>query len=203
MRQEVNLYTEAFRPNREWLTLNTSASLAVAVLLVVVAVSGWVQYQVAQLQDEQERLEQELSRSQDAVERLSEQLARQQRDPELEEQVERLEERAEDRKRLVERADSVASASSEGFTPYLEGLAEQSREELWLTRIRVDLLRDRLQLEGRTTQGQQVPDYLQQLREESVFEGRRFEQFEISRDEETSFLGFNVASRRSNGEEEE
>lgn len=203
MRQDVNLYTEAFRPSREWLTLNTAARLGIAALLVIIVASGWAQYRVAQLQQEQAELERDLSRIQEAIERLDEQLAQQQRDPRLEEQVERLEERVADRKRLVERADSVARASSEGFTPYLSGLAKQSREELWLTRIQVNLIHDRLRLEGRTTQGQQVPDYLQQLRDEPVFEGRRFAQFEISRDEQAPYLAFDVASRRDNGEENE
>ena len=203
MRQEVNLYTDAFRPSQEWLTLGFMARLILAAVVVVAVVAGWTQYQLVQLQGEQQQLEQEQARAQDAIERLNKELARQQRDPELENQVERLEQRVADRKRLVERAGSVARASSEGFTPYLEGLAKQSREGIWLTRIRVNLLRDRLHLEGRTTQGQKVPNYLQRLREEPVFEGRRFERFGIERSDESAFLEFDVASRRNAGEEEQ
>jgi Tfp pilus assembly protein PilN len=156
-----------------------------------------------QLRAEQRELEATKARTEDAIERLNEQLARQQRDPQLVDQVERLEARAEDRKRLVERAGSVARASSEGFTPYLEGLARQSRDGLWLTGIQVNLIRDRLRLKGATTQGQRVPDYLQRLRQEPVFEGRRFERFGIDRSEESAFLRFEVASRRNAGEEDD
>lgn len=203
MKQEVNLYTEAFRPSQEWLTLDFVARVAAAALLVVAVAAGWTQYRVLQLSAEQQKLEQTQARTEEAIARLNEQLARQQRDPQLVDQVERLEERAEDRKRLVERADSVARASSEGFTPYLEGLAKQSREGLWLTGIQVNLIRDQLHLEGGTTQGQRVPDYLQRLRKEPVFEGRRFERFGIERSEESAFLEFDVASRRNAGGEDE
>ncbi|TDT36977.1 hypothetical protein DES49_2929 [Halospina denitrificans] len=203
MRQDVNLYTEAFRPSQEWLTLSFAARCSVAALLIVAIIGGWTQYQVLQLRDEQQQLEQEQARTQDVIAGLNEQLAQQQRDPELENQVERLEERAADRKRLVERAGSVARASNEGFTPYLEGLAKQSREGLWLTRIQVNLLRDRLHLQGETVQGQHVPNYLQRLREEPVFEGRRFERFGIERTDQSAFLEFDVASRRNSGGEED
>jgi len=203
VRQEVNLYTEAFRPSQEWLTLSFAARVSAAALLVVAIVGGWTQYQVLQLHNEQQQLEQERASAEDAVERLNKQLARQQRNPELENQVERLKARVADRRRLVERAGSVARASSEGFTPYLEGLAKQSQEGLWLTRIQVNLLRDRLHLQGETVQGQHVPNYLQRLREEPVFEGRRFERFGIERNEQSAFLAFDVASRRNAGEEED
>ena len=203
MRQEVNLYTEAFRPSQEWLTLGFAARVAAVALVAVVLAAGWAQYQVMQLRAEQQALEQTQARTEEAIARLNEQLASQQRDPQLVDQVERLEARAEDRQRLVERAGSVARASSEGFTPYLEGLAKQSREGLWLTGIQVNLIRDQLHLEGKTIQGQRVPDYLQRLRQEPVFEGRRFERFGIERSEESAYLAFDVASRRNAGEEDE
>ena len=203
MRQEVNLYTEAFRPSQEWLTLGFAARVAAVALVAVVLATGWAQYQVMQLRAEQQALEQTQARTEEAIARLNEQLASQQRDPQLVDQVERLEARAKDRQRLVERAGSVARASSEGFTPYLEGLAKQSREGLWLTGIQVNLIRDQLHLEGKTIQGQRVPDYLQRLRQEPVFEGRRFERFGIERSEESAYLAFDVASRRNAGEEDE
>jgi len=58
VRQEVNLYTEAFRPSQEWLTLSFAARVSAAALLVVAIVGGWTQYQVLQLHNEQQQLEQ-------------------------------------------------------------------------------------------------------------------------------------------------
>ena len=173
MKQSINLYTDAFRPSREWLTLGRTLGVVALVLLVVAGVSGVLRYQLAGAQARLENLESRESQKQQSVETLQDQIEARQKDPALEAQVARLEQRARDRRRLVERADSVAQASSEGFTPYLEGLARQTLDGLWLTRIRVDLMRDRLGLAGRTRDGQNVPEYLQRLQEESVFEGRR------------------------------
>lgn len=203
MRQTVNLYTEAFRPSREWLTLKRAAVALVIVLVLVAAVSGVAQYRLAGAEATLADLERREERQQQAVEALQEDLEARQKDPELEEQVARLEQRVKDRRRLVERADSVAQASSEGFSPYLEGLARQSLDGLWLTRIRVDLMRDRLGLTGRTGDGQKVPEYLQSLREESVFSGRRFARFSIERSEEGAPLNFQVASTRDSAEDEQ
>ncbi|MEQ6886064.1 PilN domain-containing protein [Salicola sp. Rm-C-2C1-2] len=203
MKQSINLYTDAFRPSREWLTLGRALGVGALVLLVVAGVSGVLRYQLAGAQARLEDLASRESRKQQSVETLQDQVEARQKDPALEQQVTRLEQRVRDRRRLVERADSVAQASSEGFTPYLEGLARQSLDGLWLTRIRVDLMRDRLGLAGRTRDGQNVPEYLQRLQEESVFEGRRFARFVIERPEGGEPLSFEVASTRDTPEEDE
>ena len=203
MRQEVNLYTQAFRPSREWLTLGRTTWLTIFVLAVVLAVAGWLRYELDRLQARQAELEASLSDKEQRVASLSEKLEQQQRDPQLEDRVERLEARVADRRNLVEKASSVARASSEGFTPYFRGLARQSREGLWLTRVRVNLVEDTLRVEGKTLLGQEVPEYLGRLRQETVFDGRRFARFGIDRDEEDALLNFSVASRRTPLEEEE
>lgn len=203
MKQSINLYTEAFRPSREKLTLARALSVVALVLVVVAGASGVLRYQLAGAQARLADLETRESQKQQTVETLQSQVEARQKDPALEEQVARLEQRVQDRRRLVERADSVAQASSEGFVPYLEGLARQTLDGLWLTRIRVDLMRDRLGLAGRTRDGQNVPAYLQRLQEEPVFEGRRFARFNIERPEGGEPLSFEVASTRDTPEEDE
>ena len=203
MKQSVNLYTEAFQPSREWLTLGRMLSLVAVVLLVVAGIGGALRYQLAGAEARLAEIEAREAEKQQSVETLQEQVADRKKDPALEEQVTRLEQRVRDRRRLVERADSVAKASNEGFTPYLEGLARQTLDGLWLTRIRVDLMRDRMGLSGRTTDGQNVPEYLQRLQKESVFEGRRFARFGIERPEDGGPLSFDVASTRESAEEDE
>ncbi|XOZ33292.1 PilN domain-containing protein [Halomonadaceae bacterium KBTZ08] len=203
MKQSVNLYTDAFRPSREWLTLRLALVLVAAVVLVIAATGGVLRYQLAGAQARLSELERRETQKQEAVEALQEQVEARQKDPALEQQIARLEQRVQDRRRLVERADSVAQANSEGFSPYLEGLARQTLEGLWLTRIRVDLMRDRLGVVGRTRDGQNVPEYLQRLQDEPVFAGRRFARFNIERPEGDAPLRFEVASTRDAPEEDE
>ena len=203
MKQSVNLYTDAFRPSREWLTLERAVVALVLVLVVIAGVGALAEYRLAGVEAALADLEQRQARKQQAVETLQGKVQTRRKDPELEEQVARLEQRVRDRRRLVERADSVAQASSEGFSPYLKGLARQSLDGLWLKRIRLDLIRDRLGLAGRTLKGQKVPEYLQKLREEPVFEGRRFARFSIERPEDGDSLSFQVASTRDSAEDEQ
>ncbi len=203
MRQSVNLYTEAFRPSREWLTLARAAVVLALVLVVVAGAGALAHYRLAGVEAQLAEVERRNARRQEAVDTLQGKVEARRKDPALEAQVARLEQRVRDRRRLVERADSVTRASSEGFSPYLEGLARQSLEGLWLNRIRVDLMRDRLGIAGRTLNGQTVPEYLERLREEAVFEGRRFARFSIERVEDGDSLRFQVASTRDSAEEEE
>lgn len=203
MKQSVNLYTEAFRPSREWLTPGSMVVVLLAVITLVVAAWGVAQYRLTDAEAALAELEQRETRKEQAVERLQGEVEERRKDPALEDKVARLEQRVQDRRRLVERADTVARSSSEGFSPYLEGLARQSLEDLWLTRIRVNLMRDRLGLVGRTRDGQAIPDYLQRLKEEAVFEGRRFARFSIDRSEKGAALNFEVASTRDSEDDRE
>ena len=196
MKQQVNLYTDDFRPRGELWTLDQLAASAVILLAALFLVSLYLNVSLGRAENERDGVAERVDREEAQVDTLQQELERRQEDTALRERVERLEQRVRDRRALLERADEVAQATSEGFTPYLEGLSRQSREGLWLTGIRVNLVQGRLQLQGRTLSGERVPEYLQRLREEAVFEGRRFRHFSIERDEDHEHLGFRVSSRR-------
>ncbi len=196
MKQQVNLYTDDFRPRRELLSLDQLAIAAVAILVLLLGLSLYLNFALARAEERRDEVSERVSSEEQQVQDLTEELERRQEDEGLRERVDRLEQRVRDRRDLLERADEVAQATSEGFTPYLQGLSRQSEEGLWLTGIRVNLVQGRLQLRGRTLSGDRVPEYLQRLREETVFDGRRFRHFVIDRDEDHEHLGFNVSSRR-------
>ncbi len=196
MRQEVNLYADDFRPRREWLTLEQLAASAVAVIVLVALAALLLQLSLNSLRDEQRELEADVTEARTLVTELDSTLQQRREDVALADRVDRLEQQVRDRRRLLSRADEVTQATREGFTPYLRGVARNSFEGLWLTAIRVNLVRGHVGLEGRAQAGGMVPEYLQKLQTEDVFEGRRFAHFSIDRPDDDEVLGFAVSSRR-------
>lgn len=196
MKQQVNLYTDDFRPRQQLWTLDQLVALTLVVFGLLLAVSLFLNLSLSRAEANRDEAAERVSSVEQQVQALNEELSQRQEEPALRERVDRLEARVRDRRALLERADEVAQAASEGFTPYLSGLSRQSQEGLWLTGIRVNLVQGRLQLQGRTLSGERVPEYLQRLREETVFDGRRFRHFAIERDEDHEHLGFRVSSRR-------
>lgn len=196
MKQQVNLFTDDFQPRREWLTLDQLAGSAVAVIVLVALVALVLQQSLNSLRKEQRQLESDVSEQSELVSQLETSLQERREDAALRDRVERLERQVRDRRRLLERADEVTQATREGFTPYLRGMARHSFDDLWLTAIRVNLVGGHVGLEGRALSGDKVPEYLQLLTHEDVFEGRRFAHFSIDREEDSDVLGFSVSSRR-------
>jgi Tfp pilus assembly protein PilN len=68
---------------------------------------------------------------------------------------------------------------SQGFSSYLQALANQADPEVWITAIHIDGQNRGLSIEGSTFKPEQIPLLLQQLQKESVFKGQNFAKLEM------------------------
>ncbi len=66
------------------------------------------------------------------------------------------------------------SILSQGFSVYLQGLANQFSSDVWLTAIHIDNRNRNLRLEGSTFKPEQIAQTLQKLQQEPVFKGQTF-----------------------------
>lgn len=199
--QQVNLYTEDLRPRKDPLTLNHAVLYTGMAVLVIALASLWARWDLARLQDRENRLASQLEQTRQQVESLSAQLEKRAPDAALERSVSQAREQLQTRRKLADRMGRLAKAGARGFSPYLEGLAKQIVPDLWITSLAISLPDQALQLEGMTRDGDQVLAYLQRLEQEPVFSGRRFSYFQLQRDEDSpAGLTFMLASQRP-GEE--
>jgi hypothetical protein len=196
--QQINLYTDDFRPKKVVLSLEQILLIAVSCIVLVIITTLFLN---ASLAGSEKRIQNEQVR----VDKLSEQLAileekakllRQ--DDSLMAANQRLSAKLIARRQMIKVLDSVVVKDDEGFSNILVSLARQKTEGLWLTSVEVGASGKSMTIEGSTLNANAVPGYLQNLRKENGFIGRTFTLFNLDADPDNSkLLGFSLRSQVS------
>jgi hypothetical protein len=181
--QQVNLYTEAFRPRREVLSLAHVLYATLGFILILAALSYALTYWSGALQNDLDQSSVKLEAIRTQADALEARAALVKRDESLVRGNRLLREKITAREEMLGTLGTVAVRESTGFSPFLVGLARYSLKSLWLTRIAVSDSGSSMILEGKTAEAKLVPEYLGSLNSEEVFSGRSFEMFDLSADE--------------------
>jgi hypothetical protein len=75
--------------------------------------------------------------------------------------------------------DSGKLGNTSGFSALMSGFARQSQSDLWLTGFLVTAGGAEIEIRGRLLDPSRLPAYVQRLRSEPVFQGRRFAALEM------------------------
>ncbi|WP_156498341.1 hypothetical protein, partial [Oleiphilus sp. HI0079] len=121
--QQVNLYTEEFRPRIVILPLMQMAVLYGVLLSILILISVWLSFEQADLDAQLENTRQSLSIQRDAKTSLEAKVAMLRLDDALLRQNKRLKQQIQARKALLETLDSVSVRDTQGFSSYMVGLA--------------------------------------------------------------------------------
>ncbi len=181
--QQINLYTEEFRPQRVILSLAHVMYAALGFIVMLAILSYFLAHWSGALQQELDESDAEREALTEQVDVMSAKAALVKQDESLVRGNRRLREKINAREEMLGTLGTVAVRESTGFSPYLVGLARYSLKPLWLTRISVSDAGSSMTLEGTTREAKLVPEYLGLLNTESVFAGRSFEMFDLSADE--------------------
>ncbi len=197
--QQVNLYTDAFKPLKVKLPLEQIIAIPIIILMILVGVSfGLSSY----LSDQEEELASLQKKNVAMVERLSILKAKAEKthqDDGLIAANQRLNKMLIARQNMISTLDRVVVKEAEGFSHSLVALARQKEEGLWLNSIYLGGTNQSMVLEGVTTKAELVPKYLQKLRQESSFLGKNFALFELNKNElNNSGLKFTLKAEDSN-----
>ena len=182
--QQVNLYTEEFRPRTIVLPVAQMALFFGLLLSLLIVLSIWLRLDQADLEAQADEAKQSLTAQRATKDLLEAKVAMLRLDEALLRQNKRLKQQIAARKALLETLDSVAVRETQGFSSYMVGLARQNNQQLWLTRINLAESGASMSLEGTTVAGHQVPAYLERLKQEPVFVGRSFTAFDLTQDED-------------------
>lgn len=196
--QQINLYTEAFRPQKVVLSLE-HILLIMGFSIVLVAVATLF------LNESLTKSELRIQKEQARVEKLAGQLSILEEKAKLLRQDDslmaankRLSDKLKARRQMIDVLDSVVVKDDEGFSNILLSLARQKTEGLWLTGIRVGASGKNMTIEGKTLNANAVPAYLQNLRKEAGFIGRTFTLFNLDADPDNiNRLDFSLRSQAS------
>ncbi len=199
--QQVNLYQPAVR--KQWrlfsFQMTLSAALAMSVIFIVVYYFGYQDQQkmVFNLQITKLQEEDQLKRMEDLQAKLYPKRKTQQ----LEQKLELLKFERRQKSRVVSRLQDQTISNVIGFSPYFEALARQRLAELWLTKIRIHDGGEQMFLDGSVLTADLVPRYLQRLATETVYVGRVFQTFTLTRPENEAWhLDFSIGTKIEEGE---
>lgn len=102
--------------------------------------------------------------------------------------------------RLIGHLQVLASQRNNGFVAPLQALAQQHPQSgLWLEAISLSDGGQQIRLQGCSQDQELLPQYLQRLGQNSVFQGREFARFDIQR-EGDQLLRFDLSSRAKDQE---
>lgn len=180
MTQQINLYQPLFRKPRVLLSAAAIAQMTALALLILLAVYGFGLWRQHQQAVEIARLE---ARQQRTTQQLAELVALRLPavpDPGAERQVQHLAQVYDRKQLLMTVLRDHIHGNTGGFGDYLEGLARQRVDDLWLTEVQIGAGGQRLSLSGLSLSPEQVPRLLARLREAPAFQGKVFQTLEMA-----------------------
>tara|TARA_R110002167_G_scaffold82484_1_gene225053 strand:- start:568 stop:1218 length:651 start_codon:yes stop_codon:yes gene_type:complete len=181
--QQVNLFTDAFKPPKVKLPLEQIVVIPIIILLILVGTSFGLSSYLTNQKDELSVLQTKNEKMTERLVILNEKAKKLHQDDGLVAANERLKKILTARQNMITTLDRVVVKEAEGFSHSLVSLARQKEEGLWLNSIHLGGTNQSMVLEGITTKAELVPKYLQKLRKEPSFLGKNFALFELNKSE--------------------
>ncbi len=89
--------------------------------------------------------------------------------------------------------DANRFGSGEGFSNYLVALSNLHVDDIWLNQIR--LTENFVQIKGSALNATEVPGYFDSFSDEQIFQGNRFDLFQLSRAKDSDWkVDFEIAT---------
>lgn len=200
--QQVNLYTDAFKPPKVKLPLDQIVIIPLIILLVLVGISyGLSSYLNTQKQTLASLQQKNIAMS-ERLKVLNNKAEKQRQDDGLIAANKRLQKILSARQNMISTLDRVVLKEASGFSPSLIALARQQEPGIWLKSIQFGGSQHGMVLEGITTKAELVPKYLQKLRQESSFLGKNFSLFELNESTPgNTWLSFTLKAEEANAKQ--
>lgn len=183
MRQQINLYDPILRQPKPVFSAVATLQTLLVVLTALILFHTYAQWQVAALAASVKQLQASHTLAGRRYQELQTRNPRKTADTGLETRVMVLATEVGRAHKLADALSAGAFGNAAGMSDYLVALARQRIEGLWLTRIDILQGGQTLDLSGRSLEAERVPQYLQGLSTERVFNGRTFGQLKLQRDD--------------------
>jgi len=180
--QQINLYTNEFRPQKVVLSLEQIILLPIASMLILIGLTFWLNLGIDQTRQSLSSQEDKRQKMQLKLDDLELKARSQKKDESLVSANRRLSETIAARQKMIDMLDTVVVKDDEGFSNLLISLARQKTDGLWLSSLSLASSGKEMTLKGTTKSASSVPGYLQNLRQEPSFIGRSFTLFELDQD---------------------
>jgi hypothetical protein len=210
MMQQINLYQTQRLPAKVKQPLSGVTIVAIGLLAILAfGTFYYTEYQQQVIHKNRlAQLKKQKKKQQKQVGELKKKLAQMEKNEQLQRKIELLTAERNQKQLIINRLKDPSYANTKGFSPHLQGLAEQKIPDLWLTGILLERGGTQLLLDGSALQASLVPSYLQRLSSEDAYRGKQLSTFLLERPEEESWrldfsIGTNSELREHRTEKEE
>lgn len=199
LKNTINLYTDALRPPREYLTLKNTLWLVVLIILIVVAWRGQIAWQAQTLERQQAQTQEQFTDVQNRISELAQRQRERQIDTAMEAEVARLEREIQGLQTLSSAVLQSGSIEDDNHARLLRDLSAIHQPGLWLSHI--ENRQGRFILRGQTEHSGHLPQWMARFANVPSLQGKQFAVVALERDE-ADLLRFEVRSQREQSEQE-
>ena len=192
MKQQLNFYTDSFKPVKDLLSLDNMILVWVAGLIISVVLYVYEYDQLSRVQAQRDLAQQQQDRIQSQLGSLQANFSRRG-------DITNLNERLADRRghyntleAVLRQLDSRSDGMRAGVAGIMENLTELDLKSIWLTEI--SIYQGQLSVVGETLDPKQIPLLIQQLEKLDGLSDRRFSKLEITADPERDIHIFSLQS---------
>jgi uncharacterized short protein YbdD (DUF466 family) len=202
MIQQINLYQVKGDSNKH-LLLNPYIFSFIAFILLLITISGFSLNSLYSNQVQQKQLKAQLQQVDTRLQHIQAEHPNQPIDTVLSQELQQTQNYYQNLTQTLEMLADTQSDRSQGFSRYLQALANQADHNIWLTRIQFNSKSDSIRLEGSTFKPEQISLLLERLQTSNVFKGRYFAKLDIQQSKENSEqFNFSVSSSLKTESEE-
>lgn len=179
MSRQINLVNPALRKQRDWLTAIPVAAVVLALLVLMTLATFWASWSAASARTQAEQATADARAAREALDAASQARDTQKADPALAAELASQQATFASQQDVLRLLDSKDVGDSTGFSEYLKGFARQVPAGLWLTGFTIGSGGREMELRGRMTRPELLPEYVRRLNGENVFRGRSFAGLQI------------------------
>lgn len=186
MRQQVNFYTEQFKPKKEFFTLENILVVWLAGIIAIFVLYNFESEKATLAKKTWQMAAQQEQHQSNQLQSLQNNFAKRGDALVLEKTLEDMQNSLQQRDYVLEQLGLRAEGMRKGVAGLMENLASMPIKGLWLTEISVN--EGQLSVSGLTDDAEKVPQLIQKLQQMSSLQDKRFSRLEVKTFEENDAL---------------
>ena len=179
--QEINLFQPLLRKQVDRFSGRNILNISGLVLVGFLLISGVFFWHVTSIKGEAEALQVKQKLTTERLAEVSKKFKPKRKSTVLEYEVKQGAAELSMKRKILGAIDDIPVISTKGFAGFLEGMARQHVNGLWLTGFKISGGGNDMNISGRSLDPALVPAYLKKLSGEQVFHGVDFETFSMNR----------------------
>ncbi|WPC74436.1 PilN domain-containing protein [Vibrio porteresiae] len=177
----INFFQSQLKPKVDHFTLTNVAAVWGAILVVMLLITAFYQYELAQKSKYLLTLQSQQTMLVAQRDELKKQAANHQPSPDKLAAISRLKKEIDAKNASIGAVDSIEQSKQAGYSGIMSGLAKLANTDIALSEIEID--NNQLNIKGYARNAASVPAWIAQFKQELHLIGRSFEKLKIERDD--------------------